>query len=1314
MSKKKTQKKTIKSKTTIAEIHNSRTGGQIALSGFSYQMLYSCYLILTKIDTLTQFHFEGIEDIDAIHFKNEVQNTVHIQLKYSSVRQDASFLKPVLKNMLEVYLIDKNRKFKLVYDFPVAKGNMSKLFADTLDASSQLYWESIIREIQKDNNNWDWKNFEFLNFINAISFENSKRNTLERTIENSLIEKYGIITDNIALFVNGIKTCCWNKMSNRELINKSQLDNLIQNIKDDIMKGIQNPAHNWIKRIRFDYDSIEDLSYFEGKKATPQDIANHLPVKRSKLEKTIKLSISDNKVTVLKASSGQGKTTLALQTAFAFTNEYCIYQLSWCNDARELNNIVVYFESRIKLGEKILILIDNLDSQLSEWNRLAQIMQERVLHHYKLLITTREDDWYNYAGNITNVKALNIIKILLEEQDAQEIYLKLRENNKVHNSISDWKKAWFDVQDQQLLIEYVYLLTHGKMLADRISEQITQINKTDTGRAKCEILRLISFADICGIRLSIKKLISQLNECSHYDFGEVLKSMENEFMIRIDDIEKYIEGLHPIRSQHIVDRLHEFTNINDTAINVAKISDKNYLAKLFSNFPRLIENKKVFYTEVVKSLWINGIDIFVPILQGAFSGSVMEYYRQNKSHFDDANDHGGIFLIAMESCPFVTFKEFDYKLEILSSLNTTIPNANLTYLNNIKDKMPSIVLSETDSYMLSKAIFEQMSRANMDMFCSAPKSFVVIADWLLNIDGTFNLAKIISLDNLWQDADKYNLEIISKIMYLCFCGNKKVFLSFLDNNLSMILTYLKEWTNSLELNVSNDKQIIHVKYILLPSEIKKGSEESVNRIKSICRTLPIFNTYCADGIKPKIEILSNYNIPDDAHKAMPIRNIFIMFHQEFTALWKDTIMSNYEFDSIKEWLEFWFTVREDIIQLSQKCNGFLFKLLETKKASDIAEEIDELRTRLNKKLSKSNGFPRENRPFMQEKISPPDSFSIAQKYFNGISNFFYQFAGIIKRDEQESHLPIVNLRDAISSLVTMQNCFSNIIKEHNILQKEHELLCTEEEKTLNITQIACIYYLNHLPNKFFNKYIVKKWYDDYFWGNMEKAKSSLIGLEYKYSPIYPQTVIYEGTLSYYPIVVSNLDLMDGENLISFIYKCTPFIEINFDYLIIAIQDKNGKILENGLKITKKCLFDLKCALDNEDSEKSEKWIPPFPENITDKILTCFNIRLHVKQSESNGYEGLDIIAELLWSYSKIRETLTDKNDLNYCNKLLTNYKAKIYTKFTSYKPYISEKLYDEIYNLCENVIQGTDFSDYEYNNFILHFIYLVVDNLNKK
>ena len=54
------------SKSTIQELQVSRTGGQIALTGFTYQFLYSCYLILSEIDENTVFYLEGIEDIDKI------------------------------------------------------------------------------------------------------------------------------------------------------------------------------------------------------------------------------------------------------------------------------------------------------------------------------------------------------------------------------------------------------------------------------------------------------------------------------------------------------------------------------------------------------------------------------------------------------------------------------------------------------------------------------------------------------------------------------------------------------------------------------------------------------------------------------------------------------------------------------------------------------------------------------------------------------------------------------------------------------------------------------------------------------------------------------------------------------------------------------------------------------------------------------------------------------------------------------------------------------------------------------------------------
>ena len=129
--KKKIQRKSIdktktipKPKASIEELQESRNGGQIALRGYSYQFLYSCYLMLSCKDENTVFNLEGIEDIDKIVSTSDEQKTMHIQLKYSENKQDASFMKSVLKNFLEAYLLDKNRAFKLVYDFSVAKGHL--------------------------------------------------------------------------------------------------------------------------------------------------------------------------------------------------------------------------------------------------------------------------------------------------------------------------------------------------------------------------------------------------------------------------------------------------------------------------------------------------------------------------------------------------------------------------------------------------------------------------------------------------------------------------------------------------------------------------------------------------------------------------------------------------------------------------------------------------------------------------------------------------------------------------------------------------------------------------------------------------------------------------------------------------------------------------------------------------------------------------------------------------------------------------------------------------------------------------------------
>jgi len=114
------------------------------------------------------------------------------------------------------------------------------------------------------------------------------------------------------------------------------------------------------------------------------------------------------------------------------------------------------------------------------------------------------------------------IKLGLEEIEAQEVFEVLKNAHKLHPAISDWRKAWAKVADKRLLIEYIYLLTHGEMLSERIAHQISQIGQSDNGKIKCEVLRKVCFADIWGIKLPAKKLIASLSGTSTSDYkGDV-------------------------------------------------------------------------------------------------------------------------------------------------------------------------------------------------------------------------------------------------------------------------------------------------------------------------------------------------------------------------------------------------------------------------------------------------------------------------------------------------------------------------------------------------------------------------------------------------------------------------------------------------------------------------------------------------------------------------------------------------------------------------------------------------------------------------
>lgn len=1284
---------------SLPDLEQSRTGGQIALSGFTYQFLYSCYLILSERDESVNFTLEGLEDIDRYKCDVTSDRITHIQLKYSTQRQDASFLKDVLKNYLEVYLLDNTHDFKLIYDFDIAKGNLNKLVNNNLDEASKKYWGGIIEKIMEENAQWNWSGFLSNDFLGKITFEKRVKDDLSLEIEKLLIERYHITTGNIQLYANGIKVYCLEKMECRESIDRKKLDAIIQNINDDISKGIQNPAHGWIKKVDFNVSEAEDeKSYFEGKKATPQDIALQLPVRRIDTEKEVEDSINSNRVTVVKASSGQGKTTIALQVAFNLSNEYHIYQLTWCNDAKELNNIIKYFKTRVQLGEKPLIIIDNLDSQLSEWNRLAQLLQEEITYNYKLLLTSREDDWYSYSGNLSNVKSLRTVDLSLNDQEAEDIFFQLKNRNLLHDTIADWKHSWEKVEAKRLLIEYVYLLTHGEMISERISQQISSISNADNGRIKCEILRIVCFADVCGIRLPVMKLIHNLEEPTSSDYGEILKSVENEFLISIDENEKYVEGLHPVRSMHIVERLHEFYAINTTAINVIKLTDLTYLSKLFSNLPKWITNREEIYDDIVKLLWNpKSLSVYVMALKGLLSGSIDLYFAENQELFDDANDHGGLLLVSTELNPFVRFVGFDFELKTLDDIRKSVPdNENIQYLCNLRDNANKFDLTETDLFVFSKALFSFLLDKEPLVDLS---TYALISYWLLNINQEFNLSKQIILDKVWKNKNEYNVEIISNVMYTCFCGDREVYLSFVKGSHENILLYLKHSTNSLKIFVDEDRSKIHVEYVLMPSSIRNGNEESVNRLKLICKTLPIYKTYCADAISPKLEVLSGYNIPDDAHKTMPIRNIILMFNQDFSSLWGSTIMSNYECDSMLEWVNQWISLRKEIVCLFNECETVLHKLLEDKSLGKHTSILDNLRLEINRKLIKEMRYPNQERPFEEKVVIPSDFSKFKQEYFDSISKFINQVIKFIIREQEQSRLAMINLSAAKGAQSGMQEFFKDIIDDQDLLIDGYGRLCELERERLDSLIMTCEYYIEHKPSKYFKKYSIRSWYSKKQEQLIINSRKALNQLEENYDVFFPVAYYSVGILKYYPIIANNLNLEDSEEVIKFLYLCSSITSIDYNYLVIAVTSDINKVLSTGLKVTYNFLDNLRVAIDEEHGEIIKRLSPPFPEEISLNFLNCFGEKVNLEKLPTSVYEGIDSIFELLWSYSISRDILVNKSDSEYLSSILVGYEDKITKLLKKFEGKIPAKEYLDMKQVCDDIYNGGSFGDVELNNY---------------
>lgn len=580
-----------------------------------------------------------------------------------------------------------------------------------------------------------------------------------------------------------------------------------------------------------------------------------------------------------------------------------------------------------------------------------------------------------------------------------------------------------------------------------------------------------------------------------------------------------------------------------------------------------------------------------------------------------------------------------------------------------------------------------------------------ISEWLYNIDSDFNLSINIPLERIWLESEKLSLDCISTLMYISYCGNKDVYSKFVEKEIKHIVTYLKQQTKSQKIWIDFEKNAIHVEYVLRLCNIRTGNEQSVSRLKYVCKTLPIFDLYCADALKPTLNLLSAYTVPDDAHKEMPIRNIVIMFHQNLTSLWNRTIMSNYEFDTVTEWFNYWFDVREHICLLANKCCACIYKLLDGKTLGSLAGEVDQLREEFTLITTGEKLYPKEDRPFEEKASIPQGLGEVKSKYFQNVQNFMNQFARFLCRDDHDQRLAMINLTAAQSALVTMQNYFGKIVVDLKFKEK-HLNLCKMEVQNIEQLMMCCSYYRTHSPNKYFNKYQIKEWYDAHCREERKVAENAFSHLQSKYMICFPEQIYTIDILSYYPIIINGLNLVSESNLIELLPACIAFVDSSFDYLVILSANKDESINPTALQFPKQMLINIKKAIEAEDYSSIGKLIVPYPVNVSLQMLGCFKEKYDFLPRAVTDAETLPIgdLAEELWVYSKFVELLTDAEDTTYLVTETQNIHANITSILCTLKDKLESKDFEWLNNICNDVFSGKRFDDALFNDVIEYFM----------
>ena len=1234
-------------------LFKNRWHGAVNIRGIRYQILYS---VLRALDLYKKegidscLRLEGIEDVDILDLVGLRYKDEYVQVKSADKPWKWSQLKEPLAGFLKVSRTDPDCRFVLAVNFSLTKDIEKLSLLESLSKNEKKRIKNNFRQLCRKLGGSSEEADDLLGRLSIISLSEDK---IWKLLRVNITEAFSLGSEAVNTYIAALVAKFLDWAKERKTIRHFDLENVRANIGEALARETEFQAYGrgLIDRVLWKPDQrITD--FFEGKGTRPGHIVAGFDIKRTNWLEKIEAALNTSKVCVLRASSGQGKSTLMYQYAYEKWSRENIFILRVAKSSEQVELVRNYLQFRAGLGLPVLLLIDNIGWSTQLWSSIAQ---ECTALGIRVLITVRDEDWQRFAQE--SLTSYEILEPSLDFEEACQIYQVLHAEGRIHTSVDSPEWAYEKIGDSHLLMEYVYLLTQGRMLEERLRDQIKQFSQQQEDPAKVEILRRTALAEALGTPVVVDKLLSGISLNS--DPQQVLQSLCGEYL-KLEG--KLIMGLHWVRSNCLAQILHQdYPNPAITALAILDAIPSANLSTFVSNalcWQGL--DVEIFLKGLANKTKNSALDTTLTFLDGVFEAGERKFFEANRNLFDEAYEYlgtSGIFWLGMDCLPIVSAS--DNFSNLINSLGDKA--VNLQKIREISSKVNKTFRGiDLCINFLSQICLDIQANTLLNDLKNTGR----LLDWLALCELKISAWQSIK-DSFLSDTKilSLSLEDFCSLAQGVYRYDGYIYRRWFSLNKEDILGYLKLHTDCIELKIEDENNIVIIEFFVDEESEESPNKQAMFRLDKLRSALPFCDRYQSQGIW---SLPSNLQPSvDNTRKDRPKENLSFESDLNKNIVWRRIAQIHYLPDSYFQYEKGWYTLRCHAFNFVKNLASELKKVLAGKEDDPGLiygkhfERLIEIEDSCKFAFSSSIASIEPLNINIAESLkailraNKPGEWLVSFRHFH--TQLFEYHRGEFQ-DKRIGELAVRNFSDTVKNLHQMHTAFAQLFLKAPDYFNASELNSKEVKVYSELFDLLEIFILEQ-PGyylKDITQYIQKN--KDFKRKNLlRRFKDTLAPLREKnISLVFPHDIYVDYPLRCLPLAFS---VKDPNRIESELFVVLAAIAQNrsiVDYYYLISTHQNKRFLDSGYKLSSYELSQL-------EKGNLESWESLVPRKIPENILNCLP-PLPFEPNPEQQFKA--IIDKLLFSVERItkyeqRIQILKKSQNDFEIKLYERHKEKL-------------------------------------------------------